>query len=241
MTPHDGVPGTRAHILATEHWSLLATRSQTWSEVMGRITAQFTFASASLVGLALTVQVVGVSGPFRLLAIGLGLSVLLTGSLTALRVRNASQEDLMLVAGMNRLRTAYIALDPWIKEYLVTGWTEDASGISRTYTPGIQRTGSSHLWGSAFVFVATVNVIVAAGLGAVMADTMGAADPVTVISGGFAALLYAGLVVRPAHCGYQQTTAPRVPQTGSDSETNGWRSAMTPSARGCGPARGVEA
>jgi hypothetical protein len=99
MTQDPVDPGVRAQLLATEHWSLLATRSQTWSEVMGRITAQFTFASASLVVLALTVQVVGVNDSFRLLAIWLGVSVLVTGSLTALRVRNASQEDLMLVAG----------------------------------------------------------------------------------------------------------------------------------------------
>ena len=55
----------RAQLLATEHWSLLATRSQTWSEVMSRIMAQFTFTSAVLVVLALVVQN---DGPFRALA-----------------------------------------------------------------------------------------------------------------------------------------------------------------------------
>ena len=49
-------PSVRAQLLATEHWSLLATRSQTWSEVMSRIMAQFTFTSAVLVVLALVVQ-----------------------------------------------------------------------------------------------------------------------------------------------------------------------------------------
>ncbi len=46
----------RAQLLAAEHASLLATRSQTWSEVMSRIMAQFTFTSAVLVVLALVVQ-----------------------------------------------------------------------------------------------------------------------------------------------------------------------------------------
>lgn len=131
----------RAQLLATEHWSLLATRSQTWAEVMGRISAQFTFASASLVVLALTVQVVGMNDSFRLLAVCLGISVLTTGTLTALRVRNASQEDLMLVAGMNRLRAAYVEIDPWIKDHLVTGWTDDPAGIRRTYNLGVNRSG----------------------------------------------------------------------------------------------------
>lgn len=197
-------PGVRAQILATEHWSLLATRSQTWSEVMGRITAQFTFASASLVVLALTVQVVGVNESFRLLAIWLGVSVLVTGSLTALRVRNASQEDLMLVAGMNRLRAAYVALDPSVKEHLVTGWTDDAAGINQSYTMGVHRTGMAHFLASAFVFVSAVNTVVAAGLGAVLSDTAGAGGPAPAAVGAVTALLYAGLVVFPAHRGYRR-------------------------------------
>lgn len=84
---------------ATEHWGLLAVRSQTWSEVLGRITAQLMFTSASLLFLALVGQSVGYTHTFRLLAIVLGLTLLVTGTLTAFRVRNASQEDYMFVKG----------------------------------------------------------------------------------------------------------------------------------------------
>lgn len=202
--PGPGALGVRAQILATEHWSLLATRSQTWSEVMGRITAQFTFASASLVVLALTLQVMGPTGSFRLLAVWLGVSVLLTGTLTALRVRNASQEDLMLVVGMNRLRGAYAEIDPWVKDHLVTGWTDDSAGIQRTFAMGARRSGLAHFLASAYVFAAAVNVIVAAGLGAVLADTAGTGGTATALIGCASALLYAGLVVFPAHQGYRR-------------------------------------
>jgi hypothetical protein len=197
-------PAVRAQILATEHWSLLATRSQTWAEVMGRITSQFTFASASLVVLALTQQALGTGGSFRLLAAWLGTSVLITGSLTALRVRNASQEDLMLVAGMNRLRAAYVDIDPSMRDHLMTGWTHDAAGVRRTYAMGVPRSGMSHFLASAYAFAGTVNVIVAAGLGAILADTAGAAGVVTALVAAATALAYAGLVVRPAHRGYRQ-------------------------------------
>jgi hypothetical protein len=129
-------PGVRAQLLATEHWSLLATRSQTWSEVMSRIMAQFTFTSAVLVVLALVVQREGLDGPFRPLALGLGAAVLLTGTLTAMRVHYASHEDLQLVRGMNRLRAAYVSLDPGIEQYFVAGWTDDDAGVTRTYTMG---------------------------------------------------------------------------------------------------------
>ena len=201
----------RAQFLATEHWSLLATRSQTWAEVMGRITAQFTFASASLVVLALTLQVVGLNDAFRVLAVWLGISVLVTGTLTALRVRNASQEDLMLVVGMNRLRAAYVEIDPWVKDHLVTGWTDDSAGIRRTYNMGVTRSGPSYFLASAFVFAGAVNVIVAAGLGAVLADSVGAGGAATVLIGAAAALVYAGLVVFPAHRGYRRVLGGSAP------------------------------
>jgi hypothetical protein len=174
---------------------------------MGRITAQFTFASASLVVLALTLQVVGLNASFRLLAVWLGVSVLVTGSLTALRVRNASQQDLMLVVGMNRLRAAYIELDPWIRDHLVTGWTDDPAGIGRTYDMGIKRTGLSHFFASAFVFAGAVNIIVAAGLGAVLADTAGTGGVATTLIGAASALLYAAVVFVPAHRGYRRVLA----------------------------------
>jgi hypothetical protein len=178
---------------------------------MGRITAQFTFASASLVALALTQQALGVNNSFRILALWLGLSVLVTGSLTALRVRNASQEDLMLVAGMNRLRAAYLEMDPSIGVHLVTGWTNDPAGIRHTYAMGVRRNGLSHFLASAYLFASTVNGIVAAGLAAILADTAGAGGAATAVVGTTAAMAYAGLVVFPAHRGYSQVfgSAPR--------------------------------
>jgi hypothetical protein len=138
-SPEPVLPPVRAQLLATEHWSLLATRSQTWNEVMGRIAAQFTFTSAALVVLALVVQQSGYDGSFRAIAIALGVAVLLTGTLTGMRVQYASHEDEGLVRGMNRLRRAYVDLDPGITPYLITGWSDDREGLVRTYTLGPHR------------------------------------------------------------------------------------------------------
>ncbi len=46
-------PSVRAQLLATEHWSLLATRSTAQSEVLSRITTLLMLVSASIVSLAL--------------------------------------------------------------------------------------------------------------------------------------------------------------------------------------------
>src|SRR5262245_24437288 len=46
----------RAQILATEHWSLLATRSMTWNEIFSRTGTFLTVLSASVVALSLVAQ-----------------------------------------------------------------------------------------------------------------------------------------------------------------------------------------
>jgi len=165
-------PAVRAQILATEHWGLLAVRSQTWSEVMGRITAQLTFASASLVFLALAVQGLGYSATFRLLAVTLGLALFVTGTLTSFRVANASQEDYMFIKGMNRLRAGYLEIDPTLEPYFITGVTDDVVGIGQTYTMGPVRTGSQAA-ASAAMFILVVNTIVAAGVTVILAWPLG--------------------------------------------------------------------
>jgi len=180
-------PAVRAQLLATEHWSLLATRSQTWSEVMSRIMAQFTFTSAVLVVLALVVQREGMDGPFRPLALGLGAAVTLTGTLTSMRVHYASHEDAQLVRGMNRLRAAYVDLDPGITPYLIAGYTDDGRGISQTYTMGPKR-DVTQLLASASLFITTVTALVAGGWVGILVSPGGTA--LAVVLGVLAGLAY---------------------------------------------------
>ena len=161
----DPVPdGVRAQILATEHWGLLAVRSQTWGEVMGRIASQLMFTSASLLFLALAGPAMDFSGTFRLLAILLGLTLLVAGTLTSFRVHNASQEDFMYIKGMNRLRAGYIDIDPTLAPYFITGLHDDVEGVLQTYSMGVRRRSASQVLASSAMFVVVVNTLVAAGV-----------------------------------------------------------------------------
>ena len=163
--PPEPVPASvRAQILATEHWGLLAVRSQTWSEVIGRITSQLMFTSASLLFLALAGQAMSYSPTFRLLAILLGLTLLVAGTLTSFRVHNASQEDYMFIKGMNRLRAAYVDIDPSLTPYFITGLTDDDDGIGQTYTLGSTRRSASQVLASSAMFIVVVNTLVASGV-----------------------------------------------------------------------------
>jgi lipopolysaccharide export LptBFGC system permease protein LptF len=92
-------PSVRAQLLATEHWSLLATRSTAQSELLGRITTFLMLVSASIVGLALIGQATRFGGRFLTFALVLLGVVVMIGILTQLRAVNASNEDLAQVIG----------------------------------------------------------------------------------------------------------------------------------------------
>ena len=173
----------RVQLLATEHWSLLATRSMTWSEVMSRISIHLTILSASLVVLALVVQASGFGTAFRVLSIGLASAVLVLGILTQVRVSNASVDDHALLMGMNRLRAAYVALDPTISDYLVTGWHDDMAGMMQTYIMGSRRAVPAHVLGSTSFFMTAVNSIVAGTLGALIASAAGGGPALIAVVG----------------------------------------------------------
>lgn len=190
--PPDPSPAVRVQILATEHWSLLGTRGTMWSEVMSRISIHLTVVSASLVVLALVAQASGFGTPFTVLSIGLASSALVLGTLTGVRVMNASHDDAALIIGMNRIRAAYVELDPRIADYFVTSWQGDQAGLMRTYTMGLQRSTLSHVLGSTSMFVNAVNTIVAGTLGALVANAAGGSTIVIAIVGSLSALLHLG-------------------------------------------------
>jgi hypothetical protein len=176
-------PGVRAQILATEHWSLLATRSMTWSEIMSRITIHLTVASASLVVLALFAQSSGFGSAFRVMAIGLATVVLVMGTLTQAREHNASNDDSSDNIAMNRLRAAYLQIDPGLAPYFVTSAHDDQQGLMDTYLMGWPRTTFSHVVASTSIFMTVFNAIVAGALGALVASTAGAHPAVVAVVG----------------------------------------------------------
>jgi hypothetical protein len=150
-------PSVRAQLLATEHWSLLATRSTTQSEVLSRITTFLMLVSASIVSLALIGQATRFDQWFITFALVLLGMVLMIGTLTQMRLGNAAIEDLAHVIGMNRLRAAYVELDPGIERYLVTSAHDDDPGIWQTYN---HLMGPNPIWqpfASTGAFITLVN------------------------------------------------------------------------------------
>jgi hypothetical protein len=155
----------RLQILATEHWNLLATRSLSWSESFSRAGMFLTVLSGAVVALALVAQATAFGDEFVLFAMLMLPVVLFVGGATFVRLCEVNNEDVHWVYGMNRLRHAYLDMEPDLAPYFVTGFTDDDAAIMRTY--GSHGTGSPfmHALVTTPATIAFVNAMVAAVLG----------------------------------------------------------------------------
>lgn len=148
----------RIQILATEHWSLLATRSMTWNELFTRASMFITVLSAAVVALALVAQATDFGNNFRTFALLVLPVTLLLGIGTFIRLGDAMTEDVWLVIGMNRLRHAYLDIAPDLEPYFLTGHHDDVAGIMQTRGPRIP-TGRSRMLSATSALVAIINAV----------------------------------------------------------------------------------
>ena len=145
MIDHSSPPGvaTKLQILATEHWSLLATRSLTYTESLGRVSVFLAILSGAVIALALVAQADHFGPAFIAIAIFLLSVVLFTGVATIARLNQLNGDDYRWVLGMNRLRNAYLALHPELEPHFMTSQYDDLAGALQTL--GIDIEGSSAL------------------------------------------------------------------------------------------------
>lgn len=177
----------RAQILATEHWSLLATRGMTWNEVFSRASMFITVLSAAVVALALVAQATAFGPGFRLFALLVLPVVLLVGVATVIRLGGANTDDFGLVMAMNRLRHAYLELAPELEPYFVTAQHDDEASVLQSYGLSYRPGAARYLAGTPNV-VGAINVVLAGVLAALIAQTLGAPDAVAIVAGVVVAL-----------------------------------------------------
>jgi uncharacterized membrane protein YeaQ/YmgE (transglycosylase-associated protein family) len=141
-------------ILATEHWSLLATRSMSWNESFSRTSMFLTSLSTATVALALVGSATGFGGEFVVFALVVLSITLFLGIATFVRLAQVNNEDRYWVAGMNRLRGVYAQMTPGIENEFVSGTTLDVEGFALSYG-AMQVTGFAPL----HFFVTTPGVV----------------------------------------------------------------------------------
>ncbi|HKV89012.1 MAG TPA: hypothetical protein VJT78_13535 [Candidatus Dormibacteraeota bacterium] len=187
-------------ILATEHWSLLATRALTYQEALGRVNMFLAILSAAVIALALVAQADHFGAAFISIAIFMLAVVAVVGFFTVARLVSLNRDDFHWVMAMNRIRNAYLRLHPELEPNFFSSPHDDLLGVMRSM--GIEPK-ESRSQVSAFVYgLATlpgmVSVLVAAVVGAIcglVTVGFGAPAPATVLVGIAGFLLAFALLV----------------------------------------------
>jgi hypothetical protein len=197
MKPADRALGEHAApILAAEHWNLLATRSLIWNEAQSRATVFLTVLSASIIALALLADATGFGAQTTTLALVLLPVVFLLGIAAYARLVQINTEELQLVLAMNRLRHAYLQLEPGLERYLTTGHHDDERGVLATYM--LDRPTRQwllvHFLVNTPTIVATVNSALAAAITVLLLQVAGT-PRTAVVAGGAAAFLVVWVVL----------------------------------------------
>jgi hypothetical protein len=155
-------------ILATEHWSLLATRALTYQESLGRVNMFLAVLSGAVIALALVAQADHFGSAFISIAIFMLSVVFFVGLLTVRRLLMLNRDDYMWVVAMNRIRNGYLALHPELERHFSTSPHDDLAGVLGTL--GVDAFGASRM-GSLFHSLVTLpgmlGVIVASVGGAI--------------------------------------------------------------------------
>jgi hypothetical protein len=195
LDPHAAL---RMQILSTEHWSLLATRSLTYSESFSRVAMFISVLSGAMIAIALVAQADRFGRTFVMITILILITVLVVGLATIGRVRRINNDDLQWVIGMNRIRNAYLELHPELEKYFISSHYDDWPGITATLNMqdvpsrglGALLHGVQTLPGT----LGTVVAIVSAALAGLIALELGASTAVCVVVAVLAFFLAFGLL-----------------------------------------------
>jgi hypothetical protein len=199
--PDAAARALRVQMLATEHWSLLATRSLSWNESFARASMFLTLLSGATVALALVAQASAFGEGFAVFALLILPVVLFVGVATFIRLLEINNEDYVWVRGMNRLRGAYLEVDQDLAQYFITGTTEDAVGIFRTFGADAVNersldTGRFHGLVTTPATIAFVDATLAAVLAAIVVVQLAGANSMVPAAGiGVITFFAAGIVL----------------------------------------------
>lgn len=222
--PNLGLDDPRTlQILATEHWSLLATRSLIWSESFARAGLFLSLLSASVVALSL----IGTESPdFLTFALILLPVTLFIGIATFFRLDDANREEALWVGAMNRIRHAYVTIVPAVADRLVAGYTDDPMGIGRSFgVGGDVRYTILHFFVTMPGMIAVVDAVIAAVIAGAALSRLGFTGMgigAAAVLVGIATAVLLGLRSQRAFNGYVSRYRPRFgePPAGVPAQTS---------------------
>jgi hypothetical protein len=185
-------------IVSAEHWSLLGMRTVLLNEAQQRTTVFLTVLSAAIVASALLADVTGFSARAATLTVILLAVVLFLGLTTFQRLVQINRDEKLTVVAMNRLRHAYLELEPGLRPYFTASPYDDRLGFEVSYSlsPLSTATARSYFLITTPTVVATLDAAVAAAIAALLtAQATTAPAALTAAGLGAFALVWAWLFV----------------------------------------------
>jgi len=187
-------------ILATEHWSLLATRALTYQESLGRVNMFLAVLSGAVIALALIAQADRFGPTFVSVAVFMLAVVYFVGIATVRRLMMLNVDDYTWVVGMNRLRHTYLELHPELEPSFITGSHDDLVGALKTL--GLDSATNSGRGSLSHIFVTLPGMLgvivssVAGAIGGLAAVGFGAPVYGILLAGALAFALSLGAILR---------------------------------------------
>jgi hypothetical protein len=189
----------RLQILATEHWSLLASRALAWNESFARAGTFLSILSGAVVALALVAQASKFGNGFYVFALVILPIVLYVGITTLLRLEASNYHDVQCVTGMNRIRGAYLEMAPDLERYFVMSPHDDARGVGVTMVMNPNSGFVAHALASTSSVIIVLDAVLGGAIGYISGRQAGfgtALAGTTAAAGFFVVLALLGLFAR---------------------------------------------
>ncbi|MFI5255236.1 MAG: hypothetical protein ACHQ15_07255 [Candidatus Limnocylindrales bacterium] len=209
----------RLQILTAEHASLMASRSLAWNESFARGGMYLSTLSGAMVALGLIAGLDRVGDLFFLFAMVILPVVLFIGLATFIRMGAANYHEGLTVAGMNRIRGAYLEIAPELEPYFVMGVHDDLPGLARTMAVPPHLPPIVHLLAATSFVVSVLNAVIAGALAAVVLARFVTTSVVP--TAGLAILVFVLVLVaqtRSARSNVRRTQRENRPMSGPRSE-----------------------
>jgi hypothetical protein len=150
--------------------------------------------SFSVVALALVGQASGFGSDFRTFALIVLPVVLFLGIATALRMDTSNYNDLLCIVGMNRIRAAYLEVDPDMQRFFITGYTDDYEGIVKTMGGIPTRSVAADVLSASPVIVGVLNAVLVASIVGVACIQAGAGEGWAMFAAGVAFVVTVAII-----------------------------------------------
>ncbi len=201
---------------------MLATRSLTWTESFARAALFLSTLSAAVIVLGLVGPATQFGPEFFAFALVLLPVALFVGIATFLRIDEGNREDIFWIAGMNRIRHAYVRMRPAATPFLILGTTDDVPGITRSFGPLAGTYSFAHFFVTIPGMIAVIDGVLAGAIAGMATTFTGASIAALIAVGATVGVFTAFLLARVSQRGFLRLMETQKPAFPSEESSPGW-------------------